>query len=68
LCGWYFSTPQNSQLADLVQVRNFQSLVGDSLADSFNLVTDLQLMLGMSSRTDRNPKIATLVELTLNPQ
>lgn len=68
LCDRCFPAPQDFQLADLVQVRDFQSLVRDSLAKSPDLVADSELMLRMSSRADPNPKFATLVERTVNPQ
>jgi hypothetical protein len=68
LCGRCFPAPQDFQLADLVQVRDFQPLVRDPLAQPLDLVTDSELMLRVGSRTDSNPKFAKLVEPTLNPQ
>jgi hypothetical protein len=68
LCGRRFPAPQGSQLADFVQVREFQSLVRDSLAEPLDLVTDSELILRVGSRTDPNPKFTTLVKRTLNPQ
>jgi hypothetical protein len=68
VCRRGFSTPQEFQLADPVQIRGFQSLVRNPLAESLDLVTDSELMLRVGSRADSNPKFATLVERTLNSQ
>lgn len=47
----FSTTPQDPQLADLINVGDFQLWVHDAKPDSFDMITNLKLLLGVGSRT-----------------
>ena len=67
--GRPFSVPDEFYLADLINFGNFQSWIPNSVANSFYLIADSELVFHVGCRAKTDPKFTRQpVERTLNPQ
>ena len=68
-CGRLFSAPDEFHLANLINVGNFQPWIRNSMANSFYLIADSELVFRVGCRPKTDPKFTRQpVERTLNPQ
>jgi len=65
----FLSTPQQFQLAHLIDVGGFQSRICNTISQPLDVITDAELVFGVGSGTNTDSKFSRgSTDRSLNPQ